>query len=96
MANTVLQIRIDDDMKNNAAQVFDGIGLDLSTAIRMFLNKSIMTNGLPFDINNNIENKNAKKHIITYEYLDKFISKEQSLYDNISVKDYLKESRCDR
>lgn len=83
-------------MKNNAAQVFDGIGLDLSTAIRMFLNKSIMTNGLPFDINNNIENKNTKKHIITYEYLDKFISKEQSLYDNISVEDYLKESRCDR
>ena len=97
MANSVLQIRIDDDLKNNAAEVFDSIGLDLSTAIRMFLNKSILLNGLPFDINNGEPKKNKTKNkIISNDYLDKFISREKPLYDNISVEKYLKESRSDR
>ena len=45
----VLQIRVDDDLKNQAIRVFDDLGLDLSTAIRMFLKKSVQENGLPFE-----------------------------------------------
>lgn len=97
MANSVLQIRIDDDLKNNAAEVFDSIGLDLSTAIRMFLNKSILINGLPFDINNKDSKKNKSNNkTITNDYLNKFISREKPLYDKVSVDEYLKESRSDR
>ena len=45
----VLQIRVDDDLKNQAIQVFDDLGLDISTAVRMFLKKSVQEKGLPFE-----------------------------------------------
>ena len=45
----VLQVRIDDDLKNQASAIFNGLGLDLSTAIRMFLKKAVLERGIPFD-----------------------------------------------
>ena len=45
----VLQVRIDDDLKLQATEILDAIGLDLSTAVRMFLKKVILERGLPFD-----------------------------------------------
>ena len=43
MASSVVQFRIDDDLKDQAAEIFDKLGLDLSTAIRIFL-KGTSTN----------------------------------------------------
>jgi len=51
MANT-LQIRVDEDLKAQATMVYDQLGIDLSTAVRMFLKKSIAVNGIPFDVKN--------------------------------------------
>ena len=45
----VLQVRVDDDLKELAIKVYSKLGLDLSTAIRMFLKKSIVEGGLPFN-----------------------------------------------
>ena len=45
----VLQIRIDDELKKQASTLFDELGLDLSTAVRMFLKKAVLEKGLPFD-----------------------------------------------
>ena len=45
----VLQVRVDDDLKNQAAELLEKEGLDLSTAVRMFLKKVILHNGFPFD-----------------------------------------------
>ena len=45
----VLQIRIDDDLKNQANAIYSALGIDLSTAIRMFLKKSVQEGGIPFD-----------------------------------------------
>lgn len=50
--NSVLQIRIDDELKAQATAVYDQLGLDLSSAIRMFLKKSVVVNGIPFDTRN--------------------------------------------
>ena len=47
---TLLQIRIDDNIKKQASEVFEKMGLDLSTAIRIFLKKSVLENGIPFDL----------------------------------------------
>lgn len=47
---TLLQIRIDDNLKKQASEVFEKMGLDLSTAIRIFLKKSVLENGIPFDL----------------------------------------------
>ena len=34
-----IQIRIDDELKEEAVKLFNELGLDLSTAIRLFLKK---------------------------------------------------------
>lgn len=36
--------------KQQAAEIFDGLGLNLSTAINIFIKKSIAEGGLPFDV----------------------------------------------
>ena len=46
---SVLQVRVDEDLKNQAAEILDKIGIDLSTAVRMFLKKVIIERGIPFD-----------------------------------------------
>ena len=45
----VLQVRVDDELKNQAIEILDTIGIDLSPAVRMFLKKVIMERGIPFD-----------------------------------------------
>ena len=50
MATTLVQVRVDDDLKNQATAVYDALGIDLSTAVRMFLKRSIMVNGIPFNM----------------------------------------------
>ena len=47
MRSTV-QVRIDDETRIKAAALYERMGLDIPTAIRMFLKQSIELNGLPF------------------------------------------------
>lgn len=47
---TILQIRIDENLKNEAATLYEKLGLDISTAVRIFLKKSISVGGIPFDM----------------------------------------------
>ncbi len=48
-----LQIRIDDTLKKQADTLFSSLGLDTSTAIRIFLNASIENAGIPFSVQHN-------------------------------------------
>ena len=41
MASTLVQIRVDEDLKNEATSIFEQLGLDLPTAFRIFLKKSV-------------------------------------------------------
>ena len=61
--STVLQVRIDERTKQNAEFVLKSVGLDLSTAIRMFLVKVIRTGGIPFEpvIEENFDEKDFDK-----------------------------------
>ena len=45
----LLQIRVDEELKNQASAIYNELGIDLSTAIRMFLKKSVSEGGIPFD-----------------------------------------------
>ena len=48
MASSIIQFRIDDDLKTEATAIYEKLGIDLSTAVRMFLKRSVMENGIPF------------------------------------------------
>ncbi len=50
MSSSVFQMRLDDELKGEAAAIFEKLGLDLPTAIRMFLRRSILDNGIPFSM----------------------------------------------
>ena len=76
--------------------VLEDIGLDLSTAIRMFLNKTVALNGLPFEINNRIKRAGKKDQTVEKEYLNTFMGIEKSIYNKQSIDEYLSESRDDR
>ena len=48
MAN--LNIRIDDNLKKQAQELFKDIGLDMTTAITMFLQQAVTDNCIPFEV----------------------------------------------
>ena len=50
MATSVTQIRIDEDLKNQATAIFEELGLDFQTAVRIFLKRTILQNGIPFSM----------------------------------------------
>ena len=45
-----LQIRVDDALKQTSDDLFASLGLDTSTAVRIFLNAAIEKNGIPFSV----------------------------------------------
>ena len=48
MATSLLQVRVEDSLKDQVATVFKNLGIDTSTAVRMFLKRAVMENGIPF------------------------------------------------
>lgn len=49
MSQTMIQVRVEKDLKDRVSDIYEAVGLDLPTAIRMFFKKSILVGGLPFD-----------------------------------------------
>ena len=50
VASTVLQVRIDPDLKREAEALFAGLGTSLPEAVRMFAARSVQVGGLPFPV----------------------------------------------
>ena len=51
MANsTNLNIRVDEELKRKAEAIFSELGLNMSTAMNMFLRYSVRYGGIPFDL----------------------------------------------
>jgi DNA-damage-inducible protein J len=45
-----IQIRVDDNTKAAADSLFSSLGLDTSTAVRMFISASLEYGGIPFPV----------------------------------------------
>jgi DNA-damage-inducible protein J len=50
MATSTLQVRIDSDLRKDAERLFTNAGLDMSSAIRLFLRQSVIRRRLPFEV----------------------------------------------
>ena len=48
--SSVIQVRVDEDLKRAAEQLFQELGLDVPSAVRLFLKQAILHNGIPFAI----------------------------------------------
>ena len=50
MATAPTQIRIDADIKKQATDLFNALGLDMSSAVNLFLHQCVLRGGLPFSV----------------------------------------------
>ena len=50
MPTTNLNIRIDAELKKQSEQIFNELGLNMSTAITVFLRQAVRSNGIPFEM----------------------------------------------
>ena len=50
MATTPTQIRIDSNIKREATALFSNLGLDMSSAVNLFLHQCVLRGGLPFAV----------------------------------------------
>jgi DNA-damage-inducible protein J len=62
-AKTSMTIRTDADVKLQAQHIFTNLGMDMSTAINLFLRQAIKHQGLPFDVNLRTPNATTMKAI---------------------------------
>ena len=59
MANTTnINIRVDEELKRKAEAIFAELGLNMSTAMNIFLRYSVRYGGIPFDLR--IEKPNSE------------------------------------
>ena len=50
MATSTLQIRVDSTLRKEAEELFALAGLDMSSAVRLFLRQSVIRRRLPFEV----------------------------------------------
>ena len=50
MTTSSLQVRIDSNLRQEAETLFSNAGLDMSSAIRLFLRQSVIRRRLPFEV----------------------------------------------
>ncbi len=70
MASVNINVRVDEDVKREAEFLFDDLGLNMTTAMNMFLKACLRNNGIPFDLYRkpNAETLEAMKEV---EYMEK-------------------------
>lgn len=77
MAQTKMTIRMDTDIKRQAQELFAKFGLDMTTAINMFLNQAVMEQSIPFKV---YVPKSQEKLVVNFEAK----SEDESVIDNAS------------
>ena len=50
MSTATLQVRLDTRLKKDADQFFSAAGLDITTAVRLFLRQVVIRQAIPFEI----------------------------------------------
>lgn len=61
MSYTTMTVRMDKDDKEKAKKLFSEFGLDMTTAINMFLKQSIRENAIPFSLTLDVPNEATRR-----------------------------------
>ena len=57
MSTTNLNIRTDKDVKEKAEKIFNELGLNMTSAVNIFLRTAIRERGIPFELKLDVPNK---------------------------------------
>ncbi len=79
---TNLNVRVDATLKQESDMLFKNLGLNMSTAINMFLTKCVKTSSIPFKIEEPKPSKELKKALKEVDYIMKHPDKYKS-YNSI-------------
>lgn len=83
-----MNIRMDKSIKEQAQELFAEFGLDMTTAINMFLRQSIREHRIPFELRINVPNEDTLEAIREVQQMKKNPSLGKS-YNNVD--DMMKE-----
>jgi len=88
-----IQVRVDNRLKDSADSLFESLGLDTSTAVRMFLISAIETGGIPFAvIHNSGRDTEIREAIARRKAGERFYTSDEFL---ANMKSAIKESIAD-
>ncbi len=79
---TNLNVRVDSTLKQESDMLFKDLGLNMSTAINMFLTKCVNTSSIPFEISEPKPSKTLKRALQEAEKIAKHPDKYKG-YNNI-------------
>ena len=86
VCHVLIQFRADKALKQEVAEIYERLGMDLPTAFRMFMAKSKMVKGLPFEAllpENTITRAEAKNAF--YELRNQAANVPEMLLDEINA-----------
>lgn len=92
MAKVSTSISIDSKVREKALPILNELGLDLSTAVGMFLRQTIRNQGIPFDVTLNVPNADTREALQEYRDMKEHPERYKR-YSNFG--DALKESLSD-
>lgn len=79
---TNLNVRVDSTLKKESDMLFKDLGLNMSTAINMFLTQCVKTSSIPFNISEPKPSRQLKRALKEAERIAKHPERYKS-YDNI-------------
>lgn len=71
MAKTNFSVRLDSELKKRSEAIYGELGINLTTAINVFLRKSLIAGGFPFDVRIEEPNKETMLALIEAEKISK-------------------------
>ena len=86
--NTNINIRTDSEIKNKASSLFKEMGLDLSTAINIFLHQCVLEERIPFEITRNVPNKEtvkAMENVLNKKNLSRNFDNVNDLFEDLGI-----------
>lgn len=69
MATTNINVRVDANLKQSAEALFADLGLNMSTAITMFLKSAVNHGGIPFEVKRMSPNAETKAALAEYDQM---------------------------
>lgn len=67
MAKVSTSISIDSEVREKVMPILSELGLDLSTAVGMFLRQTIRDNGIPFNVTLNVPNSETQEALREFQ-----------------------------
>lgn len=71
MSTANINVRVDADLKKSAEELFNDLGLTMSSAITVFLKSAVSHDGLPFEMKRTVPNAETRASLAEYEAMKK-------------------------